>query len=175
VPGGVHYAFQDEYGKRPFVRLPLRSVSVDVEQFGACVRAKVGEKFDDLEAITVGILDNPARQICSDLATTCLPDSMRQEIARCHRRAVIHPLAAIVDRKSDLSLRLFMSPNGFAEFLGAPKGSDLVRPDQLAEPYIQNCSNEPGLFEKLWKQGDTFVTSAWKHLIHRRSYRLSHN
>src|SRR6266496_945517 len=31
VNNGVHYAFQDEYGKRPFVRIPLRNAGVDVE------------------------------------------------------------------------------------------------------------------------------------------------
>src|SRR6476660_3219485 len=126
---GVHYASQDEYGQRPFVRVPLRKAGVDVEQFCKCVHARVGEKFDDLEALTLGILDNPARQICSDLATVCLPETMRQEIVRLHRKAVIHPLAAVREAKPGTGLRLFMSPNGFAEFLGVPKGKEIERPD----------------------------------------------
>src|ERR1044071_6080421 len=64
VGPGVHHAFQDEYGKRPFARVPLSKTGVDVQQFCKCVQDKVGEKFDDLEAITLGIVDNPARQIC---------------------------------------------------------------------------------------------------------------
>ena len=163
VGHGVHYAFQDEYGKRPFVRLPLRNAGVDVERFCECVHEKVGEKFDDLEAITLGIFDNPARQICSDLATVCLPEEMRKEIERCHRRAVIHPLAALRDRRSNLTLRLFMSPNGFAEFLGAPRGRELEGPDQMAEPHVQS-STSAALLPKLWKQGDTLVTSVWRYL-----------
>lgn len=160
---GVHYAFQDEYGARPFVRVPLWKTGMDVHEFCECIHAKVGEKFDDLEAITLGILDNPARQICSDLATVCLPDEMRDEIARCHRKAVIHPLSAVRDKKPGRGLRLFMSPNGFAEFLGVPRGKDIQKPDQFAEPHVQD-SNDADFLPKLWKQGDTLVTSAWRHL-----------
>ena len=165
VGHGVHHAFQGEYGKRPFVRIPLRNAGVDVQRFCECVHAKVGEKFDDLEAITLGILDNPARQICSDLATVCLPEEMREEITRCHRRAVIHPLAALWDTRPSLAVRLFMSPNGFAEFFGAPRGREVNRPDQLAEPHIQNCTSVEPL-PTLWKQVDTFVTTVWKFLKH---------
>jgi hypothetical protein len=160
---GVHYAFQNEYGGRPFARVPLRKTGLDAEQFCECVHARVGEKFDDLEAITLGILDNPARQICSDLATVCLPETMRQEIARLHRRAVLHPLSATREAKPGTGFRLFMSPNGFAEFLGVPKGREIERPDQFVEPHIQN-STDAGLLEKLWKQIDTFVTTVWKLL-----------
>ena len=165
VGPGVHCAFQDEYGKRPFVRVPLRKTGIDVEQFCECVHARVGEKFDDLEAITLGILDNPARQICSDLATVCLPEEMCQEIAQLHRQAVIHPLSAV--RESSLSprFRLFMSPNGFAEFLGVPFGKDIKEPDQPVEPHIQT-NNSAGPFEKLWKQIDTLVINTWKFRRH---------
>ena len=123
---GVHYAFHDEYGERPFARLPLWKTSMDVGQFCECIHAKVGEKFDDLEAITLGILDNSARQICSDLATVGLPDTMRQEVARLHRKVVIHPLSAVREEKRGSGVRLFMSPNGFAEFLGIPPGKKSI-------------------------------------------------
>ena len=165
VGPGVHYAFQDEYGKRPFARVPLWKTGVDVEQFCECVHDKVGEKFDDLEAITLGILDNPARQICSDLATVCLPKEMREEIARCHKKAVIHPLSAVRDEKQGSGFRLFMSPNGFAEFFGIPQGKEIKEPDQMAELHLQDSSSAH-LFEKLWKRGDTLATSAWKFLKH---------
>jgi hypothetical protein len=157
---GVHYAFQDEYGKRPFVRMPLRETGLDAQQFCECVHAKVGEKFDNLEAITLGILDNPARQICSDLATVCLPEDMRAKIVRYHKRAVIHPMSAVRDGMNDSGLRLFMSPNGFAEFLGAPRGRVLKGSNELAHPHIQEESHAE-FFSKLWKLGDTFFTSAW--------------
>ncbi len=157
---GVHYAFQDEYGKRPFVRIPLREIGMDVQKFCECVHAKVGEKFDNLEAITLGILDNPARQICSDLATVCLPDEMRAKIARYHKRAVIHPLSAVRDVLPGSGFRLFMSPNGFAEFLGAPRGPQLKGPDELVHPQVREESHAE-FFSRLWKLGDTFFTSAW--------------
>jgi len=157
---GVHYAFQQEYGKRPFVRIPLRESGMDVQKFCECVHAKVGEKFDNLEAVTLGILDNPARQICSDLATVCLPEEMRAKIARYHKRAVIHPMSAVRDGMRGSRLRLFMSPNGFAEFLGAPRGRELQVPDELAHPQVHEESHA-GFFPKLWKLGDTFFTSAW--------------
>jgi hypothetical protein len=165
VGAGVHYAFQDEYGERPFARVPLGKTGVDVRKFCQCLHDKVGEKFDDLEAITLGILDNPARQICSDLATVCLPRDMREEIARCHRKAVIHPLSAVRDETRGPGLRLFMSPNGFAEFLGIPRGKEIKRPNQLVELYIQDSGSVP-LLPKLWKQGDTLVTSIWRFLKH---------
>ena len=160
---GVHYGFQAEYGSRPYVRIPLRPVGIDVEQFCACVHKKVGEKFDNLEAITLGILDNPARQICSDLATNCLPETIRDEIARCHRRAVIHPLAAVRDERPGLRIRLFMSPNGFAEFFGAPPGRQVREPNQLVNPQIQN-SRDAKFPLKLWKWADTFITNAWRQM-----------
>jgi hypothetical protein len=166
VGPGVHYAFQDEYGKRPFARVPMRETGMDAEKFCECVVSRIGEKFDDLEAITLGIIDNPARQICSDLATVCLPDGMRDEIARCHRKAVIHPLSAVRDEKQGPGFRLFMSPNGFAEFFGVPRGKEIKRPDQLVDPHLQD-SNNANLIPKLWKKSDTFVTSAWKFLRHR--------
>ncbi len=161
LPGGVHYSFQDAYGPRPFVRIPLREVGLDVRGFCECVHTHLGDKFDDLEAITLGILDNPARQICSDLATVCLPEDMRARIARYHRRAVIHPLSAAKDEIPGPGFRLFMSPNGFAEFLGAPHGNELQGPDQLAEPHLQSREEIPS---KIWKWGDTFVTGVWRIL-----------
>jgi hypothetical protein len=166
VQAGVHYGFQDEYGPRAYVRIPLHHAGVDIQQFCRCVRAHVGNKFDDLEAITLGILDNPARQICSDLVTVCLPEEMCEKIMLYHRRAIIHPLAAARDKEPGRGVRLFMSPNGFAEFLGAPHGDELAGPDQLAEPHLQESSRE-GLVSQAWKWSDTLLTTAWRSLTHR--------
>ena len=85
---------------------------------------------------------------------------MRAKIVRYHRRAVIHPLSAVRDVMQGSEPRLFMSPNGFAEFFGAPRGRELKGPDQRAHPHIQ--SDSPAEFlPKLWKLGDAFITSAW--------------
>jgi hypothetical protein len=159
---GVAYGFQDEYGKRAFVRLRLRTIGVDVQKFCGCIRSRVGEKFDDIEAISLGILDNPARQICSDLATGCLPEDLQEEIARCHKRAVIHPLAAVRKDRTGARFRLFMSPNGFAEFLGAPRGGSLKGPDERAVPHVECRGEQVGVLERVLKRTDALVRSAWK-------------
>jgi len=166
VGPGVHYAFQEEYGKRPFVRIPLLNTGMDEQQFCECVHLKVGEQFDNLEVVTLGILDNPARQICSDVVTVCLPEEMREKIACSHKGKVLHPLSAVRDEMHGTEIRLFISPNGFAEFFGAPRGNELKELGQLAEPQIQESCNEE-LFPKLWKLADTVVTSAWKMVAKR--------
>ncbi|HEY3311736.1 MAG TPA: hypothetical protein VGK00_08870 [Anaerolineales bacterium] len=136
---GVHTSFQDEYGERKFVRIPLAKVGVSTPEFCACVRSKLGEKFDYEEALTIGLVHNPAKQICSDLATVCLPASIRLDISRYHRAGLLHPRAAIRlagGLKLNTTFRLFVTPNGYAEYFGAPRGGDLVGPDQLAEPVL---------------------------------------
>lgn len=158
---GVHFAFRDEYGKRPFARVPLQRIGLDVQQFCECIHAKVGEKFDNWEAVTLGILDNPARQICSDLATVCLPEAWREQVARYHQQAVLHPLSATRENFPDVGVRLFMSPNGFAEFLGVPRGDRIQSPDQLVDPHIR-ASKDAGLLSKLWKWSDAFFTVLWR-------------
>jgi hypothetical protein len=100
-----------------------------------------------------------------NMATVCLPNEMREEIARCHRNAIIHPLSAVRDEKPGSGFRLFMSPNGFAEFLGIPRGREIEVPNQLAESHLQD-TNDTNLLAKLWKRRDTLVTSAWKLLRH---------
>jgi hypothetical protein len=166
VGPGVHYAFEDEYGKRPFLRIPLQNVGMDVNQFCECVHSNVGEKFDDLEVITLGVLDNPARQLCSDVATVCLPEGLREKIARRHKGKVLHPLSAVRDEMHDTGLRLFVSPNGYAEFFGTPRGQELKELGQIAQPRIEEDSNED-LLPTLWKLGDTVMTSAWKMVTRR--------
>jgi hypothetical protein len=136
---GVHHSFQDEYGDRKFVRIPLEKAGVNPADFFNCIHSKLGEKFDYEEALTIGLIHNPERQICSDLATVCLPETIREDIARYHQAGFLHSHAAM--RLPDVSnehkpVRLFVTPNGFAEYFGAPKGEKLVSPDQLSEPIL---------------------------------------
>jgi len=136
---GVHHSFQDEYGERKFVRIPLEKAGVNTAEFYACIYSKLGEKFDYEEALTIGLVHDPKRQICSDLATACLPDTVRTDIARYHQQGFLHSHAAM--RLHEVSnenkpVRLFVTPNGFAEYFGAPKGEQLAGPDQLAEPIL---------------------------------------
>lgn len=131
---GVHNSFQDEYGERKFVRIPLKKVGVDEDEFCNCIRSKLGEKFDYEEALTIGLIHNPAKQICSDLATVCLPEAIRTDIARNHQAGFLHSLSAI--RLPDKISHLFVTPNGFAEYFGAPRGDKLNGPDQLSDPIL---------------------------------------
>jgi len=163
VMPGVHYAFLEEYGERPYVRIPLQNAGIDVQGFCECIHSKVGDRFDDLEVISLGILDNPARQICSDVATICLPREMQEKIIRYHAGTVLHPLSVARHELSGFGTKLFVSPNGYAEFFCAPRGKTIHTPDQLVEPYIQE-SNQENLIPRIWKLGDAAVTSAWRTL-----------
>lgn len=131
---GVHNSFQDEYGERKFVRIPLKTMGVDGDEFYNCIHSKLGEKFDYEEALTIGLIHNPAKQICSDLATVCLPETIRTDIARYHRAGLLHALSAL--SLPQKNFHLFVTPNGFAEYFGAPRGDQLNGPDQLSEPIL---------------------------------------
>ena len=135
---GVHNSFQDEYGERKFVRIPLEDVGIDIAGFCDCVRSRLGEKFDNEEALTIGLIHDPAKQICSDLATVCLPQAMRTDIARFQQAGVLRALAALhLYKNPPKTGRLFVSPNGFAHYFGAPRGKQLTGPDQVSEPVIR--------------------------------------
>jgi len=132
---GVHNSFQDEYGERKFVRIPLEKAGVNATEFCDCIRSKLGEKFDDEEALTLGLFHNPAKQICSDLATVCLPEAMRKDIARYQRAGFLYYLSAMwPNGGSNKIFHVFVTPNGFAKCFGAPRGEHLDGPDQLSEP-----------------------------------------
>jgi hypothetical protein len=151
VPDGVHVSFQDEYGDRAFVRIPLKKAGVNVCRFCDRVRSRLGEAFDREEALTLGAIDDPARQICSDLATVCLPAKVRADIARHHHAGLIHPLSVVLHGRLDRSFRLFVSPNGFAEYFGAPRGKDLAGPDRPCEPRLPDERTAPRRYMPLWK------------------------
>ena len=145
TPGlGVHNSFQDEYSGRKFVRIPLEKAGINIDKFCDCIYSKLGEKFDDEEALTLGLIDNPAKQICSDLATVCLPESTRISIAHYHQKGFLHSFSAVHSYgRSGKTFRLFVSPNGFAEYLGAPRGEQLNDPDQLSEPVLPDKQIPP--------------------------------
>ena len=142
---GVHNSFQDEYGERKFVRIPLEKTGVNVDEFCECIRSKLGEKYDNGEALTLGLVDDPAKQVCSDLAMVCLPEAMRADIARRHQAGLLHSLSAVgLYRSPNEALHVFVSPNGFAEYFGAPRGEKLDGPDQLSEPILSVLRISPG-------------------------------
>jgi hypothetical protein len=153
VKNGVHKAFQDKYGDRHFVRVPLEKTGVDVQAFCDRIRSKLGEEYDEQEALTMGILDDPARQICSDLATVCLPEEMRLDLARQHRAGLLHPLSVVRHGSLQGGFRLFVSPNGFAEYFAAPRGREVLGPDQFSEPVLPDERLSPHRYVELWKLG----------------------
>lgn len=127
----VHRGFQDRYGTRPYVRIPLASLGVNGAKLRACVNAKLGEAYDDKEALTWGAVDDPAKQVCSDLAADCLPRELRDDIARRRRSGQLSRLAVSVHGGGR---RVFVSPNGFCEYFGAPRGEEVRHADQLVVP-----------------------------------------
>ncbi len=134
---GVHNSFQDEYGERKFVRIPLEKAGVNTADFCDCIRSKLGEKFDEEEVLTIGLIHDPAKQICSDLATVCLPEAVRKGIARYQRTGFLYSLSTVWPYGgSDKIFRLFVTPNGFARYFGAPRGDQLAGTDQLSEPIL---------------------------------------
>ena len=131
----VERKFQDEYAARPYVRVPLSKTGVDVETFVGCVLSKLGESYSNLEALTLGEIDDPAKQVCSSMASDCLPFSVTQDIAKAKRLGLLrrmsvslhsHPWAPQTD--------VFVSPNGFAEYYGMPKGGQVRWADLQVEP-----------------------------------------
>ena len=132
---GVHNSFQDEYGERKFVRIHLEKAGINATEFCGCIRSKLGEKFDNEEILTFGIIHDPSKQICSDLATVCLPEATRIGIARYQRAGLLYYLTTIWPFANPNKIfRLFVTPNGFAEYFGAPRGEQLNGPDQLSDP-----------------------------------------
>lgn len=152
---GVHNSFQDEYGDRKFVRIPLEKAGVETVRFCDCVRSKLGEKFDYEEALTIGLIHDPAKQICSDLATACLPETIRKDISRRHRFGWLHTLSALRLYEGPKKIeRLFVTPNGFAQYFGAPQGGQLAGPDQLSEPKLP--SRQAGCWLNFWSRNRCF-------------------
>lgn len=133
----VQKKYQDEYGPRHYVRIPLADAGVDTETFCKRAESKLGEPYDDLEALTWGDIDDPAKQVCSDLATVGLSDKMREDIAKKAREGKLRPGSVSVhSRSTDPNVKEFISPNGFAQYFGAPPGRDVTEPGQIIIPHI---------------------------------------
>jgi len=127
--------FQDEYKQRFFVRVPLSTTGVNVEQFVECVKSKMGENYDILDALTLGEIEDPAKEICSRLAADCLPESERQQIGRAKKLGLLcRSSVSVYPISGEAKTREFISPNGFAEYYGAPKGRKLTRPGITIQP-----------------------------------------
>ena len=137
----VERKFQDEYADRAYARIPLSKTGVNPEKFVTCVKSRIGEPYDDLEAITLGEIDDPAKQVCSTLASDCLPETVLREIAKARRLDLLGRTSVSVHSPSTAAkTKIFISPNGFAEYYGAPQGKKLRSPDFLVEPHPMKTS-----------------------------------
>ena len=137
----VERKFQDEYAGRPFARIPLSKTGIDAEAFIACVKSRLGEKYSDLEALTLGEIDDPAKQVCSSLAAECLPEIVQREIAKARRLGLLQGGTVSVHSPPNAAkTKIFISPNGFAQYYGAPKGNKLGGADSLVEPHPLDTS-----------------------------------
>lgn len=127
--------FQDEYPGRAFARVPLSTTGLDVEAFVACVKSRFGEPYAILEALTLGEIDDPAKQVCSGLASGCLPEAVRRQIAQTRRLGLLRRTSVSVHSPSSApETKVFVSPNGFAQYFGAPRGAKVRAADLLVKP-----------------------------------------
>jgi hypothetical protein len=133
----VHRSFEDTYGKRAYVKIPLDQIDMDTDAFCECVKSKLGEKYDYAEALTWDEIDDPARQICSDLAAVCMPDWLVAEFAQARINGVLPRNSISASHHHGGKLDMFISPNALAIFFNAPRGDTLGGPGVLADPQIQ--------------------------------------
>ncbi len=132
----VERKFQDEYAERAHARIPMSKTGFDAEAFVLCIKSRLGESYDVLEALTLGEIDDPAKQMCSSLASDCLPETIRREIAKARRMGLLRRASVSVYSSSRaLKTKVFISPNGFAEYYGAPKGGKLCETNFWVEPH----------------------------------------
>ncbi len=131
----VMHKFIDEYGPRAYVRVPLAQTGMDVQKLVQCVNSKMGEQYDTWDVLTLGEITDPAKEVCSGLVADCLPEDELRDIARAKKLGLLHRHSVSVHSKLDApKVRAFVSPNGFAEFYGVPKGRKITQPNTLVRP-----------------------------------------
>ena len=131
----VERKFIGEYKQRAFARIPISKAGVDAEAFVHCVKSELGEPYDSIETLTFGEIDDPAKQMCSSLASNCLPETVRRQIASARRLGLLRGAAVSLHSSPNAQqTKVFVSPNGFAQYFGAPRGEKLLCPDTVVEP-----------------------------------------
>jgi hypothetical protein len=148
----VKRKFLDEYGSRPYARVPLSKTGVDAETFVSAVVSRMGEPYSDLKALTMGEIDDPAKQVCSSLAADSLPERVRHEIAKARRLGLLHRNSVSVHSHMNApETKVFISPNGFAQYYGAPRGEKVRRTNFLIEPHPVDTSVKSVVRKHGWK------------------------
>jgi hypothetical protein len=173
---GVHRSFLDKYGSRPFVRVPLSQAGVERDSFRDCVQEQLGEPYDTLDALTWGDVRDPAKQICTGLAGDCLPENLRRDIAREGQAGRLGRRSVSVHRRLGRKRGVFISPNAFAEYFGAPPGKEISDTD---EPIIprgvgqagEQQDNDPRARQRFWPAllvGIALAGGLWIYWLSRR-------
>ena len=148
----VERKFQDEYSGRPYVRIPLSKTGMDVDAFVAKVKSRMGEQYDYIDALTLGEIHDPAKEMCSSLASDCLPEAVQREIAKARRLGLLRLTSVSVHSPSKApKVKVFISPNGFAQYYGAPKGKKLHSPDFWVEPRPVDTTVKGVMLKHAWK------------------------
>jgi len=140
---GVHRSYLNKYGRREFIRIPLAQAGVDCREFRACILDKLGQPYDVAEVFTWGQVDDPAKQVCSDLAADCLPAKVRLAIVVQSKAGMLGRHTVSVHGPAVLPQNIFVSPNGFARFFRAPKGHKIHQPDELVRPRVRRGIGGP--------------------------------
>ncbi|MBI2624894.1 MAG: hypothetical protein HYW70_00965 [Candidatus Nealsonbacteria bacterium] len=83
------------------------------------MKGKIGASYDILEAITKGLINSKKKEICSGLAAFCLPPDIKREISEQYNAGRLRK-GSIRTKKNDPENPKFVSPNGLAEYFGAP-------------------------------------------------------
>ncbi len=110
---------------------PAAAAGIDLAAFCQALLSKLGQPYDNLEALTWGEVDDPAKQICSNLVTVCLPRPVLEDMARRQALGRLPRRSMSVRNSSTPEFRAFVSPNALAAYFGAPPGERLRRPDVL--------------------------------------------
>jgi hypothetical protein len=130
----VHRSFQDKYGPRPFIRVPLQGLGINIVSLCKCAQSMLGEPYDSLEALTWGDVHDPAKQICTGLVGDCLPSAVKDAIAHAGRAGKLGRRSVSAHRRAGKLVELFVSPNAFAKYFGAPPGRKITGPDVPINP-----------------------------------------
>lgn len=132
----VHRSFLDEYGSKRYARLSLAKTGIDRKAFCDCVKDMLGDGYDYASVVTWGDIDDPAKQVCTDLAAACLPERVQQDFANRRLSGELNKKAVSVYHAHNKRAKVFISPNGFAEYFGLPHGEDIKKPGQLFTPKV---------------------------------------
>ncbi len=139
----VRRVFQDLHGSRPFLRVPLSHIpGINLAEFRQCVLASLGEPYDYKEVLTWRAIDDPAKQVCSDMFADCLPESVQEDIARRYKMGQLGRRMASIHYDRDGKLKMFVSPNAFARYFGAPPGRQVDEPGTFFYPRTFPNSNQ---------------------------------